>query len=224
MRTESIEKSEQPVLGARPSGGGPELGQFGFESFGSKGLATAPRTRIADDLVDAIVDGDRTGVGLQRETAADEAMGHAVAIAVELQAQVFVNQRLDGVAIILRNDRQRAEGIGLETIDGALSRFAVQSPVGDLVEPLTRLAVHVVEIEELAQRPEVLTDVTDAAFHFSLFPAARLIAGARIEVELTGKGQKARIEANQSSIMFGDGGGEIVIPDLAGDAASAVKA
>ena len=41
--TESIEKSEQPALGARPPGGGSELGQFGFESFGSKGLAPAPR-------------------------------------------------------------------------------------------------------------------------------------------------------------------------------------
>src|SRR5260370_10669378 len=94
FRTESIEKGEQPVLGARPPGGGPELGQFGFESFGSKGLATAPRTRIADDLVDPIVDGDRTGVGLQRETAAGEAMRHSVAIAVALQYHAFVNHNL----------------------------------------------------------------------------------------------------------------------------------
>ena len=124
-------------------------------------------------------------------------MRHAVAIAVELQSHVFVNQRLDGVAIIRRDDRQTSEGIGLETIDGALSRFAVQSPIGDLIEPLTRLAVHVVEVEEIAQRPEVLPDVTDATtFHFPLLPATRLIAGARVKVELTGKGQEARVEAN----------------------------
>jgi hypothetical protein len=73
----------------------------------------------------------------------------------------------------------------------------VQSPVGDLIEPLTRLAVHIVEVEEIAQRPEVLTDVTDAtAFYFSLLPSARLIAGARVKVELTGKGQEARVEVN----------------------------
>src|SRR5271168_2070304 len=75
--TESVEKGEQPVLGARPAGSRPELGQFGFESFGAQGLATAPRTRIADDLGHPIIDGDRTGVGLQGETAADEAMRHA---------------------------------------------------------------------------------------------------------------------------------------------------
>jgi hypothetical protein len=109
----------------------------------------------------------------------------------------LLNQRLDGVAIIRRDDRQTSEGIGLETIDGTLSRFAVQAPIGDLIEPLTRLAVHIVEVEEIAQRPEVLTDVTDAtAFHFPLLPATRLIAGARVKVELTGKGQEARVEAN----------------------------
>ena len=175
FRTESIEESEQPVLGARPPGCRPEFGQFGFESFGSKGLAPAPRTRIADELVYPIVDGDRTGVGLQRETAAGEAMRHAVAIAVELQSDIFVDQRLDGVAIIRRDDRQTSESIGLETIDGTLSRFAVQAPIGDLIEPFTRLAVHIVEVEEIAQRPEVLPDVTDAAaFHFPLGSSRQL--------------------------------------------------
>ncbi len=125
FRTESVKKGEQPVLGARPPGGGPELGQFGFEAFGSKGLAAAPRTRIADDLLHPIVDGDRTGVGLQCETAAGETMRHAVAIAVELQSHIFVDQRRDGVAIIRCNGRQTSKGVGLETIDGTLSRFAV---------------------------------------------------------------------------------------------------
>ena len=47
-----------------------------------------------------------------REPAADKAMRHAVAIAVELQAEIFVDQRLDGVAIVVRDDRQRAQGFG----------------------------------------------------------------------------------------------------------------
>ena len=124
-------------------------------------------------------------------------MRHAVAIAVELQSYVFVNQRLNGVAIIRRDDRQASESIGLETIDRALSCFAVQAPVGDLIEPLTRLAVHVVDVQEIAQRPEVLPHITDTAtFYFPLLPSTRLIAGTRIKVELTGKGQEARVEAN----------------------------
>src|SRR5664279_2817588 len=87
-----------------------------------------------------------------------------------------------------------------------------------------RLTVHVVEVEEIAERPEVLTDVTDATtFYFSLFPSTRLIAGAWVKVELTGKGQEARIEAHQSSIVFGDGGGQVVIPDLPGDAVQLLK-
>src|SRR5438045_2401823 len=151
-------------------------------------------------------------------------MRHAVAIAVELQPHVLVNQRLDGVSIIRRDGRQTSEGIGLETIDWALSRFAVQSPIGDLIEPFTRLAVHIVEVEEIAQRPEVLPDVTDAtAFHFPLLPATRLIAGTRVKVELAGNGQEARIETNQSSILFGDGGGQVVIPELSGNAVQLLK-
>src|ERR1035441_4706343 len=105
-----------------------------------------------------------------------------------------------------------------------LSRFAVQSPIGDLIEPLTRLAVHIVEVKEIAQRPEVLPYVTDTTtFHFSLLPATRLIAGAWVKVDLTGKGQEARIEADQAPIMFGDGGGQVVIPDLPGDAVQLLK-
>jgi hypothetical protein len=111
----------------------------------------------------------------------------------------FVGQRFDGVAIIRRDDRQTSECIGLETIDRALSRFAVQSPIVDLIEPLTRLAVHVVEGKEIAPRPEVLPYVTDAAtFHFSLFPFTRLIASAWVRVELTGN-RFSVISRNQRS-------------------------
>ena len=42
-----------------------------------------------------------------------------------------MDQRLDGVAIIVGDDRQRAQGFGLETIDRALAGFAMQALVGD---------------------------------------------------------------------------------------------
>lgn len=45
----------------------------------------------------------------------------------------------------------------------------------------------------------------------------------RIEVELTGKGRKARVEANQSTVMFSDGGGQVVIPDFAGHSVQLLK-
>jgi hypothetical protein len=93
--------------------------------------------------------------------------------------------------------------------------FAMQALIGDFGQPLPRLAVHIVQIGELAQRPEVLADVSDAAaFHFSFFPAAGRIAGPRVKVVFAGEGQEARIEAHQAAIMFGDGGGQIVIGDL----------
>jgi hypothetical protein len=75
--------------------------------------------------------------------------------------------------------------------------------IGDLFQPFTRLAVYVVQIGEVTKRPEVLTHVPNAgAFHFPFLPSAGLIAGPRVEVELAGEAEKARMESNQPSIMF----------------------
>jgi hypothetical protein len=62
---------------------------------------------------------------------------------------MYWSQRLDGVAIVRRDDRQLSKGMGLETIDGTFARFAVQSPISDLIKPLTPLAVHVMEIKRV---------------------------------------------------------------------------
>jgi hypothetical protein len=67
-----------------------EAGQFGFETLGAQGLAPAPTAGIGNDFVHAVIDGDRTGIRLEGEAAADKAVGHTVAIAIELQAEVFV--------------------------------------------------------------------------------------------------------------------------------------
>ena len=48
---------------------------------------------------------------------------------------------------------------------------------------------------------------------------ARQIAGTRVEAIFAGEAEKARKKTHQAAIVFGDGGGEIVIGDLACDAA-----
>ncbi len=58
-----------------------------------------------------------------------------------------------------------------------------------------------------------------ARLHFAFFPAARHIAGTGKEAVFAGEGEKARKEADQAAIMFGDRGGQIVVGDLARDAA-----
>ena len=99
--------------------------------------------------------------------------------------------------------------------NGPLAGFAMQALIGDLGQPLPRLAIHIVQIGELAQRPEVLAKVPDGAFHFSFFPAAGRIAGTRIEAVFASEAEKARKKADQAAIMFGHGGGQIVIGDFA---------
>ena len=142
------------------SGRGPQFGHFGFETIRAEGLATPPGARIADDFVNAVIDGDGTGIGFDREAASHIAVRHAVAIAIELHAEIFVHERFDCVAVIVRDDRQRVQRGGLKAIDGPLPGFAMQPLVGDFGEPLAGLAIHIVQIGELAQRPEALTEHT----------------------------------------------------------------
>src|SRR5205823_6581970 len=84
---------------------------------------------------------DRAGVRLDGEAPADVARRHAVAVAVKLQSNIFVDQQFRAVAVVIRNDRQRLERSGLKAIDGPLARLAVLALIGDFGEPLTRLAI-----------------------------------------------------------------------------------
>ena len=74
------------------------------------------------------------------------------------------------------------------------------------------------QVSELPQRPETLARIPDGPFDFSFFPTGRYVASFRIKAALTGESEKARKETDQATIVFGDGGGQVVIGDLARDA------
>ena len=198
LGTNAFENREKALLRPRAFGGGTQLGEFGFESIGAQGLAAAPAARVGDDFVDAVVDGDGTGIGFEREAAAHKTRGHTVAVPIEVQTEVFVDERLHLVAIVIGDDRQGAQSIGLESIDGSLARFAVLSLVGDFGQPLPRLAIHVMQIGEVSQRPETLARIADGALHFSFFPTRRHVAGFWIKAVFAGEGEKARKETDQT--------------------------
>jgi hypothetical protein len=202
-------------LRLRAFGGRTQLCEIGFESVGSQSLTAAPAPRVGDDFVDAVVDGDRTGIGFEREAAAHKTRGHTVAVPIEVQTDVFVGERLHFVAIVIGNDRQGAQSTGLESIDGSLARLAVLSLVSDFRQPLTRLAVHVMQVSEVSQRPETLARIADGALHFSFLPTCRHVASFRIETVFAGKGEKPWKETDQPAIVLGDSGREIVIGNLA---------
>ena len=131
------------------------------------------RAGISDDLVMLIVDGDGGSVGFDGEIAAHIARRHAVAVAIERQADIFVHERLGAIAIIGKHRRQRPERFGLKTLVGRLTGFAMRALVGDFFQPLARLRVDIRQIGEGAQRPEVLAHISDGAFDFSFFPGRR---------------------------------------------------
>ena len=94
----------------------------------------------------------------------------------------------------------------------------MQPLVGNFGEPLPRLTVHIMHIDEVPQRPETLARIPDGALHFSFFPTRRYIAGFRIKAIFAGEGQKAREETDQAAIVFGDSGRQIGIGNFAGHA------
>src|SRR5260370_827080 len=90
--------------------------------------------------------------------------------------------------------------------------------VGDFVQPLAHLAIHVRQIGERAQRPEVAPKISDSAFDLSLFPGRCHVTGTREETVFASKSEEARMESNQIAIVLRHGRGEIVVPKLASDA------
>ncbi len=167
LGTKAFENREKALLRPRAFGGGTQLSEIGVESIGSQSLPAAPAASVRDDFVDAVVDGDGTGIGFEREAAAYKTRGHTVAVSVEVQTEVFVDERLYLVAIVIGDDRQGAQSTGLESIDRPLARLAVLSLVSDFRQPLTRLAVHVMQVREVAQGPETPARIADGALHFA---------------------------------------------------------
>src|ERR1043166_350479 len=97
----------------------------------------------------------------------------------------------------------------------AAGEFPVQPLISDLRQPLPCLAVDIMKIGELAKRPEVLANITDAdTLHLSFFPAGRRITGTWKETVLLGEGQEAWMEVHQFAVVFVYRGGQIVIPDF----------
>jgi hypothetical protein len=68
---------------------------------------------------------------------------HAVAVAIERQPEIFVDQSLRGVTIVGHDHGQSAPSLGLKARFGSLSGFAMATLIGNLFEPVARLQVDI---------------------------------------------------------------------------------
>jgi len=224
LRAVSGEQGDQALLGLRTLGGSPVGQQLFLEALGTEGLTTLPAARVTDDFLRTVIKRHRGSIGFNEETLTYEMRRGTVAIPVEMQAKILLHPSLGGVAVIRREGGQRSQAVGAEAITGALSGFAVESLISDLVQPLPRLPVDLGEVGKVAEGPEVLTEVAYATtFHLSFLPTSGRIASSGIKIALAGKGQEARIEAHQGTDVFGDDGQEIVVPTFASDATQSLK-
>jgi hypothetical protein len=81
------------------------FGQELFKTGGSERLSASPGSRIADDFLEAVINGDRTGIRFDGEPPAHVAMGYAITITVEREPEIFMHERLRRVAEVIGNDR-----------------------------------------------------------------------------------------------------------------------
>lgn len=163
------EQRDETRLRGRAFRGGHPCAELFLKTFGPQGLSALPGAGISGDLVVLIIDADGGGVRFDSEPRAHIARRHAVPVAVERQADVFVHERLGRIAVIGNHRRQGPERFGLKTLVRLLAGLAVLALVSDFFQPLPRLGVYVRQIGEGTQRPEVLANVTDGAFDFPFF-------------------------------------------------------
>src|SRR6185437_14498844 len=95
--------------------------------------------------------------------------------------------------------------------------------VGDLLQPLVCLRVHIGQIREGSQGPEVLAYIANRSLDFSFFPGCPQVARARNETVLASKAQKTRIKSHQVAFVFGNSRGQVVVPEPACDASHGLK-
>jgi len=80
---------------------------------------------------------------LDGEATADITRGHAVAVAIERQSEIFVDQSLGAIPIIGHDDRQSSQSLGLKARCGSFSGFAMATLIGHLFQPVSRLQVDI---------------------------------------------------------------------------------
>src|SRR5689334_2649650 len=95
--------------------------------------------------------------------------------------------------------------------------------IGNCLQAVMCLRVDVGHIVELPQWPEVLADIADSSFDFAFFPSRGDVACAWNEGVLPCEGEKPRIEAHEPAFVFGNDAGQVVVPQLTGDATQRVE-
>ena len=99
--TQAVQGIEQALLRFGAPRRWSLLDQQFFKTLGPEGLSPPPGTGITNNFLQPMVNSHRTGIGFHSEPLPDITRRHAVLIAVKLQAQVFVDERLGGVAVVV---------------------------------------------------------------------------------------------------------------------------
>ena len=112
-------------------------------------------------------------------------------IAVEGEAQILVHHRLGGVAIIGSEGGQQMQRLGAKAFLGGLAGFPVTASIGDFLQPMANLPVHIRQVGKAAQGPEVLAQIAYGSLDLAFLPGGPHVTSSRQEAVLPGEGQES---------------------------------
>ena len=184
-------------------------------------VAFALVARVARDLVGALVDGDLGGGGLEREGESGDGRGHAVRVAVEVDAAERARAHGSDDARVVRGARERGEERALlgEQVDGPTTGRSVLTHVGDLFQPDAHGAVAGVEVGERSAEDEALLEVLGRVLDAALLIGSVRCARDGFEPVVGGEVEKPRVEADVGADVREHHAAEVVVEDAAHDAA-----
>lgn len=147
-----------------------------------------------------------------------------VPVAVKENRKIGMDREGAGVTTVGQRMNEGVERFGFEALAGPLSGGGMQTYIGDGISPLKGLAVHVVEIHEVFEGPEVVPNVVDGAFfNFSLLVGPTDVTGVRRDFKGAQEREKGLIIADDGALALGDGGGHVVEDKLFGCSAEENK-
>jgi hypothetical protein len=132
-RADAPEQGDQPLLSLRALSCGTMSEQFFFEALCAESLAPLPATRVTDDFPILVIERDRGRIGLDDQALTHEIGRGAVAVAIEVQAKILVDECFGGVAIIGSQSGEGPQAVRAEAVARSLACFAVEALVGDFI-------------------------------------------------------------------------------------------
>jgi hypothetical protein len=191
----------------------------------------APTTSLQDgvhgDQLTVLKNADLTGGAVHLDHAPSRRIRHTIQVSVERDHAVSGDASFKlqhGLKWPARRGLQVRLLLGKVFRDDT-PRGGMRAPVGDVIQPLMKLRVEVIEIAEAATEKEVFAHIAERAFHFALGPRPVRSAGFRLVMIVFGEAAQGGIvdDVAVRDILAAEHSPHTVVEDLGRHAAKCLE-